>query len=90
MKIARTYVGFVGDLIGRRSWFPLLVEQQQRGHQNSLARGRAGFQALAHLSVPLFSRGTLSAAIEAEKMRNIRIVIGIHTDEPELSWQRCS
>jgi len=32
---------------------------------------------------------TLSAAIGAEQMRNIRIVIANHTDEPELSWQRC-
>ncbi len=38
MKIARTYVDFVGDLIGRRIRLALLVKQQQRSHENSLAR----------------------------------------------------
>lgn len=38
MKIARTYVDFVGNLIGRRIRLALLVKQQQRSHQDSLAR----------------------------------------------------
>jgi len=89
MKIAGAYVDFVGNLIGRRIRLALLVEQQQRSHQDFLACGRAGLQSLVHHSISLFTRNTLSAAIDAEQMRNIRIVIGNHTDEPEPGRQRC-
>ena len=89
MEIAGADIDFVGNLIGRRIRLALLVEQQQRSHQDFLACGRAGLQSLVHHSISLFTRNTLSAAIDAEQMRNIRIVIGNHTDEPEPGRQRC-
>jgi hypothetical protein len=38
MQVARAYVDFIGNLIGRRIRLALLVKQQERCYENSLAR----------------------------------------------------